>query len=655
MKTLRRTIHPVARVLDETKGIVEYIASNQTPDSYNEVIRADGWQFSRFQKNAPFVDSHNYQSIDCLLGKVIDFAVKGKNLVETVKWAIDVTENVLAQKGFAMTAAGYLKAVSVGFMPVTYCSKWDSDPSEYKEQCEELGIDPASNIRTIYTRQEQLELSACVIGANPDAVANVEKALRDGILKDSDIALFASRNPAFGREFEKRGHRPRTYSFGRSTEPDEIGRMMKALGDETPEPQQNITSKSDLLKDFDRIGLVTQRTFEGIESARRGGDENEIIRSVQRASKSLSGEYLASFGDPIERYLNAYPEQRYFWNGVIRMFGRRVHPFKHDSLEYKAVQKAVSGIALNPAGNVTGSLGWGLLFAIPVADELYDILLHYGQFKNLGLRKLVGQYTQYAEVTGYPNAIFITPQNQGQTNIPDDNLYSGTQIIPEANTIATIIKASLPWLQDEKVDFSNVIVAKIFMGLASRIDFGVFQGNGQDDQNNGMISGLFMNQNVPVFTTAAGKNSIDTLEREDFINTIALVAPGALQRMQWESPRWYINPVFIPKLLMLKDGDGPKYLLKTPAETQGEWMLCGFPVTWAGQAPVITTANARGVIAFGNPSSYLVSLHEQFELTKAEGAAEFADVSARFRAIARGTGIMRDAKGFAMLALSGMA
>ncbi|HEY3853504.1 MAG TPA: hypothetical protein VGO67_03820 [Verrucomicrobiae bacterium] len=69
-----------------------------------------------FQKNAPFVDSHNYTSIDCLLGKVVDFRVKNRQLIETVKWAIDVPSNVLAIKGFAMMQAGYLKAVSVGFL-----------------------------------------------------------------------------------------------------------------------------------------------------------------------------------------------------------------------------------------------------------------------------------------------------------------------------------------------------------------------------------------------------------------------------------------------------------------------------------------------------------------------------------------------------------
>jgi hypothetical protein len=128
------------------------------------------------------VDSHNYESIDCLLGKVVDYSVQGKNLVETVQWAIDVPSNDLAQKGFQMTAAGNLKAVSVGFMPTKYVSKWDSNPTQFEEQCDALDLSAKDNVRVIYLEQEQIELSACVIGANPDAVARAYKA---GILDDS--------------------------------------------------------------------------------------------------------------------------------------------------------------------------------------------------------------------------------------------------------------------------------------------------------------------------------------------------------------------------------------------------------------------------------------------------------------------------------------
>lgn len=180
MKTLHRTIHPETRIIDAAKGLVEYIASDETVDSYKEVIRADGWRFDMFKKNAPFVDSHDYGTVANQLGKVISFEVVRKKLVETVQWAIDVQENTLAKLGWKMTEAGYLKAVSVGFWPVKMLSKWDNNPSGWMQQIEELGLtsdreDP-NTPRVIYTEQQQIELSACLIGANPNAVARAFKA-----------------------------------------------------------------------------------------------------------------------------------------------------------------------------------------------------------------------------------------------------------------------------------------------------------------------------------------------------------------------------------------------------------------------------------------------------------------------------------------------
>ena len=100
MSILRREIHPVVRVLDEKQGVVEYVASTESLDSYNEIIRADGWLFDDFQRTRRSWTRHDYSSIEKCLGRVVDFEVKGKRLVETVKWAIDVPANLLAQKGF---------------------------------------------------------------------------------------------------------------------------------------------------------------------------------------------------------------------------------------------------------------------------------------------------------------------------------------------------------------------------------------------------------------------------------------------------------------------------------------------------------------------------------------------------------------------------
>jgi len=186
-KTLRRTIHPEIRVLDAAQGLVEYIASDETLDTHQEVIRADGWRFDDFARNAPFVDSHDYSSIEKCLGRVVDFQVSERRLVETVKWAIDVPQNFLAQKGFAMTAAGYLRAVSVGFIPTRYASKWDADQAPFQAAIADLPPDTRSKVRCIYLEQQQKELSACVIGANPAALARGYKA---GIFNDEELERF---------------------------------------------------------------------------------------------------------------------------------------------------------------------------------------------------------------------------------------------------------------------------------------------------------------------------------------------------------------------------------------------------------------------------------------------------------------------------------
>jgi hypothetical protein len=186
MKTLHRTIHPEARVLDAAKGLVEYVASDESLDSYREVIRADGWRFDHFRKNAPFVDSHDYSTIEHLLGKVVDFRVAGRQLVETVQWAVDVAENTLAQIGWRMTQGGYLKAVSVGFWSVRVASPFENRP-EFYSTLADLSLQDA-NVRCVYLEQQQIELSACVIGANPNALA---RAYKDGALDDASLDLLS--------------------------------------------------------------------------------------------------------------------------------------------------------------------------------------------------------------------------------------------------------------------------------------------------------------------------------------------------------------------------------------------------------------------------------------------------------------------------------
>jgi hypothetical protein len=188
---LRRQLGTECRVLDVSAGIVEYVASDETIDSYGEVIRAKGWKFDRFQKNAPFVDSHQYDKVDCLLGSVIDFKIDGSRLIETVQWAIDVPSNTRARIGWDMTRAGYLKAVSVGFIPIRVVSRWDQDKTGWQQQLSELGLHEEYGVRAVYVEHQQIELSAVIVPANPNALVNVGRAFKEGVIREADLEVLA--------------------------------------------------------------------------------------------------------------------------------------------------------------------------------------------------------------------------------------------------------------------------------------------------------------------------------------------------------------------------------------------------------------------------------------------------------------------------------
>jgi hypothetical protein len=207
---IHKTIFPEVKIADEKAGIVEYVASDESLDRQQEIVRIGGWRFNRMEKNHPFVDSHSYKTIQSVVGKVLDARVdtlaRGPALVETAQWAIDVPENKTAKLGWEMTKAGYLTAVSPGFLPIKLVTKrgpddWPGDwegariysantrdgRKVWEAQAQEMGVTKAMPLRdasTIYIEHEQIELSACVIGCNPNALAKSYKA---GVINDADL------------------------------------------------------------------------------------------------------------------------------------------------------------------------------------------------------------------------------------------------------------------------------------------------------------------------------------------------------------------------------------------------------------------------------------------------------------------------------------
>jgi len=183
-KTIYKNLNPEVNIIDAEKGIVEYVASDQSLDASGEIVMVHGWKFDRFRKNAPFLNSHQGADIAALLGKVLSADVVDGKLVERVQWAIDVPDNDLARLGFQMTEAGYLKAVSVGFLPLDVISRKDAG---WASTLSVLGLptEDTDMAEKIYISQEQTELSSVVVGCNANALA---KAFESGAVSDELMA-----------------------------------------------------------------------------------------------------------------------------------------------------------------------------------------------------------------------------------------------------------------------------------------------------------------------------------------------------------------------------------------------------------------------------------------------------------------------------------
>lgn len=589
MQTLRREIHPEVRVIDRERGIVDYVASDEGIDSYREVIRANGWRFNRFKNNAPFVDSHDYSTIEKLLGKVIGFRVdtrKGQ-LINTVQWAIGVG-NELAELGWRMTVAGFLKAVSVGFVPTKLLRANSASRDEWLAQLKELGLTEQDAPKTIFIEQEQLELSTVIIGANSNALMAAHKA---GAISARDVELI------------QRSGGPDIFQIPFETQ-----------------PQRNTDMKTKLLSTIDKISGAKSAAQTHAPFAPELKAPAGILREFNPVQPSLRAE--------CESFLSANADARTWLRAAFNVLARgSVHNFG-------PAERALT----------TGDSGFGQATSVPepLSELLYSSILKYGAFRSFGVVPMDTGKKRLAVLSGIAAAAWLTPTNQGAA-LPITPTLGGRSISPEVATVGALLEVSAESFSDGGTTFEGALLEALVEGLSYRIDWTCLQGTGADDLANGGMTGIFTDANVPVYTAPAGHNSIRSITYDDLCAVIGAAAPAALQR----ECRWWIAPHFLPGLLALAH-EGERLLKRQPGS---EWTLLDFPVTWAAAAPSANEPGAK-VALFGRGDAYVVGLRQDFELASSPSTTGWQYNLMQLRALARARCQMRDPASFAVLRLN---
>lgn len=151
-----RAFNSQLRSIDEKARTIEFVASTEATDRYGDVIRVAGWKYDNYLKNPIFLWGH--RSGDPPIGRTIDLRIESNPpaLVQKVQFA-DKETYPFADTIFQLYKKGFMRAVSVGFMPL-------EEPKCIQDEDGRMtGYE--------FLSQDLLELSAVPIPANQEALA----------------------------------------------------------------------------------------------------------------------------------------------------------------------------------------------------------------------------------------------------------------------------------------------------------------------------------------------------------------------------------------------------------------------------------------------------------------------------------------------------
>ncbi len=138
---------------DEDRRILPFVFSNNAIDREGDRVDQAGWDLSHFIRNPVVLFAHHYDKPP--VGVAQNLKIIRGQLTGEIKFA-DAETYAFADTVYRLYRKGFLRAVSVGFLPQDY--GWSPAPER------RMGVD--------FKRQQLLEISCVPVPANPGALVN---------------------------------------------------------------------------------------------------------------------------------------------------------------------------------------------------------------------------------------------------------------------------------------------------------------------------------------------------------------------------------------------------------------------------------------------------------------------------------------------------
>lgn len=156
---------------DDDQRSFWFTASSEDRDRDGDIMVLKGWRLQNFKKNPVILWAHNYTRPP--IGKAIDIEKNDSKLSLKIKF-VDGSIDPFAEQVYQLVKEGFLKTVSVGFIPYKREGLNEKDKKQRPE------ITWGSRISA-----ELLETSLVPVPTNPTAMK--EKNFEDVMIKGSSI------------------------------------------------------------------------------------------------------------------------------------------------------------------------------------------------------------------------------------------------------------------------------------------------------------------------------------------------------------------------------------------------------------------------------------------------------------------------------------
>ena len=360
-------------------------------------------------------------------------------------------------------------------------------------------------------------------------------------------------------------------------------------------------------------------------------DFDATLKAMQKVQRAVKLNARSSFRDPINAAMDNEETKAYF-NALGRLIAAKGDTAKLPAEYRKIIEEG--NASMKAMTGVDSSLGQATIPTVTF-NEIYDLLLEYGQWSTLGVMRVGARTNVLPVATARPTFYWVgATTGAAETTAITESDMAGSSVTLSIQTLAVYLTISRELLADSTVDLAPYLMKQMIQSISFGLDTAAFISTGASDQTNAGYYGIFnaasVNTNLAA-TAAAGNTTVGGTQLEDWLRCLLTVNPQVLNL----KPKWWIHPQMLARAALVRDKNG-RPIFQTWLEVPNPGSIgsiLGYPVIQTAVAP--STDSAGQVVAtFGDGEGQAVGIRQDMEFATSDDIL-FAQNMRAFRALMR--------------------